>query len=186
MELFERKFAGALVFVGGAQFLVAMIIAEALYPGYSVSLNYISDLGVGPSAIIFNLSVSVFGLTIVAASFYIRRIFKNLLLSSLVALAGVGAIGVGLFPENVPPLHGIFSFVAFFFGAVSAIAAYMIQKSPIRYFSVLMGVMSLLALILFATRNDLGLGIGGMERMIAYPIILWAIGFGGYLMNHFN
>jgi len=40
MESFNRKFAGSLLFVGGIQFLVAMIIAEALHPGYSISSNY--------------------------------------------------------------------------------------------------------------------------------------------------
>jgi hypothetical protein len=27
------------------------------------------------------------------------------------------------------------------------------------------------------------LGKGGMERMIAYPMLLWAIGFGGHLIK---
>jgi hypothetical protein len=26
-----------------------------------------------------------------------------------------------------------------------------------------------------------GLGVGGMERMIVYPILIWMIGFGGFL-----
>jgi hypothetical protein len=28
----------------------------------------------------------------------------------------------------------------------------------------------------------LGLGVGGMERMIVYPILIWMIGFGGGLI----
>ena len=183
METFDRKLAGSLLFVGAAQFLVAMIIAETLYPGYSASLNYISDLGVGPSALIFNSSVFLFGLTVIVSSYYLQRVFRSLLISILVIVAGAGAAGVGLFPETVPLLHPIFSFIAFFFGAISAIAAYKIQKPHMSYLSVIMGAVSLLALILFATKNDLGLGIGGMERMVAYPIILWAIGFGGHLLG---
>ena len=183
IESFNRNFAGSLLFVGGTQFLVAMIVAEALYPGYSVSSNYTSDLGVGPSVIIFNSSVFLIGLAIVTSSYYIQRIFRNLLISILAALAGVEAAGVGLFLETVPLLHFAFSFTTFFFGALSAIAAYKIQKSPLSYFSVLMGIVSLAASALFVTENDLGLGIGGMERMVAYPIILWAIGFGGHLIG---
>ncbi len=30
------------------------------------------------------------------------------------------------------------------------------------------------------------LGLGGLERWIAYPILLWITGFGGYLMGHSN
>jgi hypothetical protein len=26
-----------------------------------------------------------------------------------------------------------------------------------------------------------GLGIGGLERWVAYPIVIWVIAFGGYL-----
>ena len=32
-----RKVAGALLFVGAAQFVVGMMLAEAGYPGYSIS-----------------------------------------------------------------------------------------------------------------------------------------------------
>ena len=46
-----------------------------------------------------------------------------------------------------------------------------------------MGITALVALVLFVTGNFLTLGRGGMERMIAYPEVLWAIGFGGYLIG---
>ena len=46
MDSSNKKRAGALLFVGGSQFTVGMIIAEAIYQDYSVSENYISDLGV--------------------------------------------------------------------------------------------------------------------------------------------
>jgi hypothetical protein len=45
MKYAHSKVAGALIFVGSAQFIVALTVAEALYPGYSISQNYISDLG---------------------------------------------------------------------------------------------------------------------------------------------
>jgi len=40
--------------------MVGMMMAEALYSGYSARDNYISDLGVGPSALVFNSSVFLF------------------------------------------------------------------------------------------------------------------------------
>jgi hypothetical protein len=42
--------------------------------------------------------------------------------------------------------------------------------------------MCLGALVFFMAGVDLGLGVGGMERMIVYPILMWGAGFGGYLM----
>ena len=43
--------------------------------------------------------------------------------------------------------------------------------------------MSLVALALFGADIDLSLGTGGMERMIAYQELFWAVGFGSYLMG---
>lgn len=42
------KVAGAFIFVAITQFILGVIVSEALYPGYSIANNYISDLGVGP------------------------------------------------------------------------------------------------------------------------------------------
>jgi len=78
------------------------------------------------------------------------------------------------------------SFMVFFFGALSAISSYTIQKPPLNYFSVAMGVFSMAALALFASRQYLGLGYGGMERLIAYPTLLWGIAFGGHLISYYE
>jgi hypothetical membrane protein len=77
----------------------------------------------------------------------------------------------------------IVSFITFFFGGLGVIAAAKIVKSPFSYFSILMGIASITALVLYGANIYLGLGPGGMERMIAYPVLLWAISFGGYLMS---
>jgi len=47
----------------------------------------------------------------------------------------------------------------------------------------MLGTMSLVALVLFSSGIYLGLGKGGMERMIAYPALLWMVGFSGHLMS---
>jgi hypothetical protein len=43
--------------------------------------------------------------------------------------------------------------------------------------------MTLVALILLISGTYLGLEKGGMERMVAYPVLLWAVGFSGYLIG---
>jgi hypothetical membrane protein len=135
-----------------------------------------------PSALIFNSSVILFGLLIVSSSYMLWRELNSPIIAVLVGLSGIGAVGVGLFPETAGFIHVIVSFITFFFGALSAIAVSKFLKVPFSYFSVLMGLASITALILFGLNIYLDLGPGGMERMIAYPVILWAIGFGGYLM----
>ncbi len=194
LETKSRIIAGALVFVGSAQFAVLMIVAEAVYPGYSVSENFISDLGVWskPSAVVFNPSIILFGLLTVVGAYYFYRASRLRGFCALLGLTGLGGLGVGFFPEDMflvggfPVFHGIFAFLAFLFGALAAISSSQrAVKGPFRVLSVLLGIVSLLALVLFlltASIGYLGLGVGGMERMIMYPTLLWTVGFGGYLL----
>jgi hypothetical membrane protein len=56
------------------------------------------------------------------------------------------------------------------------------MKYPFNIISILLGLMSLLALVLFIGNIYFGLGVGGMERMIVYPILIWMMGFGGFLI----
>ena len=189
----DQTVAGALLFVGAVIFIIGLNVAEQLYPGYSVSLNYISDLGatcrgttchiVQPSATIFNSSIFLTGVLLISSAYFIRRGFRTRVLPAFLALAGVGAMGVGIFPEYTGYFHYAAAFIAFAFGGLSAIAAYTIEKPPLRYLSVLLGIVTLTAFVLAISHHDLGLGPGGMERMIAYPFVLWVLGFGGYLMQ---
>ncbi len=99
-------------------------------------------------------------------------------------------MAVGVFTEDFGIIHGIASLIVFLFGGLSAIFSVIcshvhklrLLKAPFSVISVILGVISLAALVLFTSQTDLGLGVGGMERMIAYPILMWGAGFGGYLM----
>jgi hypothetical membrane protein len=182
MEFSNRKTSGALLFVGASQFLVGMVMAEALYPGYSVRDKTISSLGVGPSAIIFNASVILLGAMVLLGAYFLRKAIGKLVLPSLIAITGLGAIGVGLVPTTYPLPHLLLSLITFLFGGLAAIAAYKVQASPLNYFSVIVGVNAITVIILFFNDIYLGLGVGGLERMMAYPLLLWAVGFGGHLI----
>ena len=181
MEDWKIKFAGLLLFVGGAQTFLAVIIAEALYPGYSTSQNFVSDLGVGPSALIFRPSVFLLGMLGFVSIYLIQRVFKSRVFSVCLALTSIGMIGGILFTEDFPMVHTIFSLILIAFGGISAIVSYKFEKSPLSYVSVVLGVVALSALVLLVFGIYLGLGRGGMERMSLYPVLLWLIGFGAYL-----
>ena len=89
--------------------------------------------------------------------------------------------------------------MAFGFGGLSAIASFKVSKSPLSAISVILGAMTLGALALFAgglvtagalTSSEppaseffLGIGPGGMERMIAYPALMWLAAFGAHLIT---
>jgi hypothetical membrane protein len=184
MELDDTKVAGTLLFLGAVQFLIVLVVAEALYLNYSVSLNYISDLGVGSTALIFNSSVFLLGLLVVAGAYFIREAFKSNFLFITLILTGIGAMMVGLFPETAGVMHTIASLITFLFGGLAAIVSYRVEKPPFSYLSVVLGALGLVGLGLFASGNYLSLGVGGMERMIAHPVLLWAVGFGGHLVSH--
>lgn len=194
----QEKAAGMLYILAATQFLLCLIIAEALYPGYSISSNYISDLGVGPSAIVFNSSVFILGLILLSAV-YLQRGNPNFkILNILLAIMAIASMGVGIFTEDFTYLHAPIAFVAFVFGGLFAIASAKIVKKPFSLISIILGVMTLTALALYAvgivTSGSvnttepldsiyyLGLGAGGMERMIIYPSFMWLTAFGGYIV----
>jgi len=182
MSVKNRFLLGALLFLGAAQLILVMTVAEALYPEYNMAANYISDLGVGSTALLFNTSAVLFGVMVLLGVAFGRRSIGSPLMLTL-ALTGAGAVGVGLFPETTGAPHQICALIAFFLGAVSAIISYRITRRPLSYFSVVLGVIALAALVLYFSHYDLGIGRGGMERMIAYPSLVWALGFGGFMMD---
>jgi hypothetical membrane protein len=193
------KLAGVLFFLAVTQFVLCLIIAEALYPGYSVSDNYISDLGVGPSAIVFNSSAFLLGLLLLAGTYLQRRSPNFKTLNILLLLMAIGAMGVGVFTKDFTLAHGAVSSMAFFFAGLSAIASFKVLQKPLSLISIVLGAMTLTALALFSagiitsgslTSNIaydssffLGLGPGGMERMIVYPALMWLAAFSGHLVT---
>lgn len=180
--MYSKRIAGLLSFVGASQFLIFMLTCETLYPGYSISENMISDLGVGSTAAIFNSSIIALGLMIVFSAIAFHSFHKNYYFTFLLILTGMGAVGVGLFPENLSPYHEIFADITFLFGGLSEIFSFALIRFPMSVVVIILGGLTLASSVLFVLEIYLGLGPGGMERMIVYPVILWAVGFGGYLM----
>jgi hypothetical membrane protein len=191
--------AGTLFLTAAAQFTLCIIISEATYPGYSISANYISDLGVGPSSLVFNASVFTLGALILTATYLQRHNQNQKTLNILLLLMAIGAMGVGIFTKNYTLPHGAVSSAAFFFAGLSAITSYKVLPKPLSLISIALGAITLAALTLFSagiitsgsitstTVYDspfyLGLGPGGMERMIVYPALIWLAAFGGHLIT---
>ncbi|HUK79834.1 MAG TPA: DUF998 domain-containing protein [Nitrososphaerales archaeon] len=193
MAISNASKAGVAIFVGGVQFSIFLILAEIYYPGYNVSTNYVSDLGATcpssgacvinePTSMIFNVSIALLGLLILLGAYFLQRAFRLTPATVMVALSGIGALGVGLFPETTGIVHSIFSLIVFLFAGLAALTTARFQKKPMFYFSIILGVFTLVALLLYVGDAYLGLGPGGMERMIVYPPLVWSIGFGGHMM----
>jgi hypothetical membrane protein len=200
MTSLNGRVAGVLLLAAAAQFILGLAIAEALYSGYSVADNYISDLGVGPSSIVFNSSAFLFGMLSLIGAYFLPRTIDFRGLTVLLILMAIGAMGVGIFTSAFSTtIHGIVSLMAFGFGSLAAITSYKVSKLPLSAISVILGAMTLGALTLFAaglvttgslttsvppsSEFFLGIGPGGMERMIVYPAGIWLILFSGHLIT---
>ncbi len=178
--------------MGAVQFSLGVILAEVYYPSYNVSTNYISDLGAfcpstgcvvnQPAATIFDVSIVLLGLLILVGAYFFQRAFRWKPGTAMLALTAIGAVGVGVFPATTGIVHHLFSLMAFLFAGLSALVVARSQRKPMFYFSIILGIVTLVALLLYIAEEYAGLGPGGMERMVMYPVLLWAIGFGGHLM----
>jgi len=182
VEYSNSKVGGVLFFMATTQFVLGIIVAEALYPGYSISKNEISYLGIGPSAMVFNTSIFLLGLLIIVGTYFLQRAFNIKILTVLLTLMAVGFMGISIFTHNSYSIHFIFAVFAFLFGGLSTIYSSKLMKLPISLINVLLGLMTLSASVLYLVKQYLGLGAGGMERMMVYPILIWTIGFGSYLI----
>ncbi len=197
MRYSGTRVAGALFLVAVVQFILGLTIAEALYPGYSASDNYISDLGIGPSSIVFNSSALLLGALALAGTLSIRKVAKFKNVFTPLVLMAAGAMGVGVFTEDARVAHGASALTTFVFSGLSAIASYRVLEKPLSTLSIVLGAVSLGSLVLylagFITSGSLannaaldssfflGLGPGGMERMIIYPALVWLAALSGYL-----
>ncbi len=195
----KEEVAGVLFFIAATQFVLGLTVAEALYPGFNMSVYYISDLGIGPSAIIFNSSAFLLGLLLLIGTYFLRRIPNFKTVNTLLILTALGAMGIGIFTKNYRIAHGAVASMAFFFAGLTAITSSRVLKKPLSLISIMLGIMTLAALALFSigmvtsgsltsdiaynSNFYLGLGPGGMEHMIIYPVGMWLAGFSWHLIT---
>jgi hypothetical membrane protein len=121
MNYNSKRIAGLLGFVAGVQIILAIIICEAVFSGYSVGQQYISELGnwslAGNYAAIFNVSIIFAGALGIASACFIQQAFKNRLFTSLLMISTFCNILIGVFAEDISmPMHGISALIGLIFG----------------------------------------------------------------------
>jgi hypothetical membrane protein len=208
----KRTRIGAIFWIFCLQYFVAEAVSIRGWPGYySLSENYISDLGaIGCGAYERNLTSAAQTLcsplhAVINTSFIIQGIFiicgtallwsstpKGMLWKtalSLVGASGLGVFIVGLAPEDeLSRLHyfgAVENFVCCNAGMVAMgiamLSSSMRMAGSIAFVS---GGVGLLGIVFLAMGIDLGLGVGGMERLVAYPFPLWLAGMGVLLLRN--
>lgn len=206
-----RVFTDRYPFVGPAfwvlsiqYYLIQIITALSWSMPYSIRDNTISDLGntvcglyagrviCSPLHSLMNASFIMLGITMIVGSALIYQEFRERLVTAigftLMALAGFGTVLVGLFPENtISALHTLGAGLPFVLGNIALVLFSLVLPlgKALRVYTLLSGIIALVALGLFFTNHYGGLGPGGMERLAAYPQSIWLIAFGLYLSrNH--
>jgi len=188
-RLADERVPGVLYFILAAWFMTAIMLAASMAPAYDISGGAISDLGViEETAPLFNGSLIVVGLLNALATWLHYRLHRRRGILGVALLASVGAVGAGLVPLDRGGLHGLFALVAFVAFNLQAIGNGRIVTYPMRAMSYGAGALGLLFVLLMAI-GDAGneaafgpIGHGGTGRMIVYPVMLWMLAFGGYLM----
>jgi hypothetical membrane protein len=192
-----RLLAGVLYSTAGFILLMGILTAEMKYPTWRhySTRQEISDLGgtdpphsiiTHPSSTIFNLTMLFAGALILVATWAAWRHYHHRVLAIASGLFGLGVFLVGVFPGNTGGTHALVAMVAFIFSGVTAVTAFKVTAAPFRWMSLALGIVSLAFLVI----GELGessvvaksIGLGGVERWMVYPVILWLPFFGGHLL----
>jgi hypothetical membrane protein len=190
-----HKFAGGLLLTAGVTIVLEIITAEALYTNPYNARMEISDLGatdtgvvLHPSAAIFNATMLVAGAMIILGAYFAHRALDRKAVTIPTGLLGLGVLGVGIFPGNIHPQHPLFAFTAFVAGGLAVLLSAWATPQPLRTIFAVMGTISLLftaaSVFLLEWGPFARLELGGVERWMVYPVLLWLVGFGGYLTAH--
>lgn len=196
----RRPSIGAFMWLSSVQFFVAQVVVASSWsrPPYSWRLHAISDLGAtgcgpfddrfvcSPLHSVMNGSLVLLGLTMTTGS---MLLYVNLRRSKvgfgLMSVAGIGALLVGLFPEDsIFWVHVVGQDLAFVFGNIALLVFGLAPpfSRAFRWYSVVSGAVGLVGLALFLSHHRFFLELGGMERVVAYPLLLWLTVAGGYLV----
>jgi len=198
---------GPAIFTASAlYFVIQIIVAWVFIPSYSLVTNSISDLGetscggygspgmCSPRWWLMDYAgFFLLGLIMVIGSILLYHEFTQraprerraaMLGFGLMALAGLGSILVGFFPENENrTMHIIGAFLAIAIGnvAILVLGGVLTLPESMRRSMLIFSSLALAALLCFASHRSFGIGRGMMERIAAYPVTIWLIAFGLYI-----
>lgn len=202
--------AGAIAWVLAAQFFITQVVVATAWPRhFNLKTDYISDLGntfcgaypaggtnvvCSPWHLAMNSSFMVLGVTMIIGALLTRDAFPpgwvRTLARILFSLAGIGVFVVGVYPENTDNArHVLGAGLNFTAGNIAlivfglALAQRPTERRLLTVVSLFFGTLGLLATLLFVSRHFLGIGLGGMERVAAYPMTVWQIVIGIALLR---
>lgn len=186
-----------------AIFVIHGIAESAWARPYSWARNNISDLGnahcalqtepepryiCSPQHDLMNVSFIALGVLLVVGAAMTggclwRRGSAATGARLLLAGAGVGFALAGLAPADIHEnQHILGAMLIMATGNIGLLLAGFgltdRVPNPLRWVTTLMGITAITAFGLFLSHHYLGLGMGGMERVAAFPLLVWALAVG--------
>lgn len=188
---------------GVSQFFVAHGIVESAWSRpYSWARNNISDLGnahcamqsepepryvCSPEHGLMNASFVALGTLLVVGVVFAGALWRRgataIVARCLLACAGVGFVLAGLAPADVHEnQHVLGALLIMAMGNIGLVLTGVgladDVPSPLRSATSLLGAIAITSFGLFLSHRYLGLGMGGMERVAAFPLLVWALSIG--------
>jgi hypothetical protein len=98
------------------------------------------------------------GAMILIGAYFTHRALHRRAVTIPTGLLGIGVLGVGIFPGNIHPWHPIFAILGALSLVFTVAGVFLPEWGPFGQ-----------------------LELGGVERWMVYPVVLWLAGFGGFL-----
>lgn len=196
--------AGLLLLIGGAAYLMGVTIGATLYPGFDMRSNWNSDLAATcgippavpqpcvvhqPSSAIFTAGICGVGLAAILAAYMLFPVVRPRRTMVFLALGGAGILGAGILSEAYGPIHGDLSDFGSLFFILAAIDSFRFVRQPLKSVVLGLGLLTAVAAVILIggmlanpAADITPLGVGGMERVYAFLLVLWLVAFGTALM----
>jgi hypothetical protein len=177
MDSKDRTLAGLLLFIAGAVDILGISCGESFGSGF-----------------IWNLSVFLLGLFVITSVWFIRKAFNSKVFSTLLVVAGIGAVGAAFFCgcnglllsliKDKPLLYYPFAVAQYLALGCCGILSYRFTKRPFSYLCVILGVASFIAFGVWISSFKISYSGTTMPSiLIDYIQSLWLVGFAAGLME---
>lgn len=205
----RRIAIGAVCWIATAEFFLAQIVAQWAANGYSIPAHDISFLGIAacgpfvdpatgatfdicsPLHSILNAAFVLLGILTLAGAVLTRKAWPQGRSAKvgliMLGIAAFGPIASGLWPVDVNfPMHAGGAVLHFLIGTTGIVVLGFSQLRDHRLygvFSIVCGVTAFAGFMLYGSQTYLDLGRGGMQRLAAYPSLVWMAATGIALLT---
>ena len=168
------------------------LIALFLYPRYDFLVHKISELGMGPGALFFNIGLILAGIIAIPFDVYLGRALRERgsdekLIQGAVIISIICCISlslVGVFPSNkenevILLLHGIFSLICFLGGSIYLILFSLLMTKDDR-FPKLLAYLGIIVAGLFSIFTFTW--VSSTEWIANIGIVFWTVTIASYML----